>query len=270
MSFGPLELEFMRTAYLVAITLGLVAPLVGLLLVERRMSLIGDGLGHVAFAGVGFGLVVGIEPVLAALVVAIVGAVGIEWIRSNRLAAGDRALALLFYAGLAGGVVLISAASQFNASINSYLFGSILTVEQRDLAWTAGLSALIAVVVGGGWRLLTAVAIDEEGAVVTGVPVRASNLVVAVLAAITVTIAIRTVGVLLIGALMVLPVMTSALFAWSLRSTALLGSALGGAIAIVGLTTAYYANLAPGGTIVLWGAGLYALALTYTALSRST
>ncbi|MCW2972491.1 MAG: transporter [Thermoleophilia bacterium] len=266
---GPLDLDFMRTAYIVGIVVGIVAPLVGLLLVERRMSLIGDGLGHLSFAGVGLGLVLGIEPVLSALVVTIVGAVVIEWLRSSRLAAGDRALALLFYSGLAGGVVLISSAGQFNASINSYLFGSILTIDDRDLALTIALAAVIAVIVLVLWRPLTGVAIDEEGAWVTGLPVRALNVLVAVLAAVTVAVSIRTVGVLLIGALMVLPVMAAGPLARSLRTTAALASVLGAIVAAVGLTVAYYNNLAPGGTIVLTAAALFAAVLVRAALRRA-
>lgn len=266
---GPLELDFMRTAYVVGIVVGLVAPLVGLLLVERRMSLIGDGLGHLSFAGVGLSLVLGIEPVWTALVVTVVGAVLIEWLRSSRLAAGDRALALLFYSGLAGGVVLISSAGQFNASINSYLFGSILTIDGGDLRLTLVLAAVIALVVLVLWRPLTGVAIDEEGAFVTGLPVRTLNVLVAVLAAVTVAVSIRTVGVLLIGALMVLPVLAAGPLARSLRSTAVVASVLGALVAIVGLTVAYYNNLAPGGTIVLTAAATYALVLVRTAVKRA-
>jgi zinc transport system permease protein len=263
-----LQLEFMRTAFIVAIMVGIVAPLVGLLLVERRMSLIGDGLGHLAFAGVGAGLVLGIEPVLAALVTAVLGAVAIEWIRARRLAAGDRALALMFYTGLAGGVVLISAAGQRLAGINTYLFGSILTIDETDV-WRTGIaSLLVATTIVFAWRGLAAVAIDEEGSAIRGVPVRSLNIVVALLTAVTVAASIRTVGVLLIGALLVLPVMTSGLIAWSLRSTAVLGSVLGAAIAIGGLTLAYYGNWAPGGTIVLLAAAIYTVALIATALLR--
>jgi zinc transport system permease protein len=262
---GPLQFEFMRTAYLAAMIVGLVAPLVGLLLVERRMSLIGDGLGHVAFAGVGLGIVLGVEPVFAALVVAVLGAIAIEWIRARRLAAGDRALALLFYAGLATGVVLISSSSTITGNINSYLFGSILTISAQDLATTALVGVVVLAVVGFGWRAFVASAIDEEGAFVRGVPVRMLNLIVAVLAAATVAASIRTVGVLLVGALMVLPVMSGALIARSLRSTAISGSLLGAVMAAGGLTLAYYADLAPGGTIVCIAAATYALLLVVRA-----
>jgi zinc transport system permease protein len=265
---GPLELDFMRTAFIVGIVMGAVAPLVGLLIVERRMSLIGDGLGHLSFAGVGVGLVLGTEPVISALVVSVLGAVVIEWLRSSRLAGGDRALALLFYSGLAGGVVLISSAGQFNASINSYLFGSILTINDRDLHVTLALAAVIATIVLVLWRALTGVVIDEEGAWVTGVPVRLLNYLVAVLTAVTVAVSIRTVGVLLIGALMVLPVMAAGPIARSLRTTAAIACMIGAAVAAIGLTIAYYENLAPGGTIVLTAAASYAVVLLGTAVRR--
>jgi zinc transport system permease protein len=269
MTPGPLALDFMRTAYAAAAVVGLVGPLVGLLLIERRLSLIGDGLGHVAFAGVGFGLVLGINPVLTGLVAAVAGGLAVEWLRTNRITAGDRALALLFYTGLAAGVVLISMSSGLTGNVHQYLFGSILTISRTDLTVTAlmGLAALAVVTLL--WRPLTGIAIDQEGAEVAGVPVGRLNLIVAVLAAVTVASSIQTVGVLLIGALMVLPVMTSSLVAWSLRSTAVLGSLIGLAIAVVGLTLSYYANSAPGGTIALTASAVY-LAVLVISLTRGT
>lgn len=260
---SPLELDFMRWAYAMGLVVGVVAPLVGLLLVERRMSLIGDGLGHVAFAGVGAALLLDVPPVLAALVVAIVGALAIEAMRSARVAAGDRALALLFYTGLAAGVVLVSRGGGLDASINTYLFGSILTIGPQDLGIALVLGAVILLVIVGLWRALTGVAIDEESAAVAGVPVAALNALVAVLAAVTVAASLQTVGVLLIGALMVLPVLAAGMLAWSLRSTAIIACGLGALASVVGLTVAYYADLAPGGTIVLTAAAGYALAMGF-------
>src|SRR4051794_39976002 len=143
-----LDLEFMRLAFAAGAIVGVVAPVVGFFLVQRQMSLIGDGLGHVAFAGVAAGYLLGISPVWTALAAAIIGAVGIEWLRVRRRAAGDEALALIFYTGIAGGVVLISAAGALNANLFTYLFGSILTVTRSDLVAIAAL--------GGGALLLIA------------------------------------------------------------------------------------------------------------------
>ncbi len=221
------EFEFMRLAFAAGGVVGLVAPVVGFFLVQRQMSLIGDGIGHVAFAGVALGFLLGISPVWTALGAAIVGAAAIEWLRAHRTAAGDQALALVFYSGIAGGVVLISAAGALNANLFSYLFGSILTVSRGDLLTIAllGLAALVLVAVL--LRALIAVSIDEEGAHVAGLPVPLLNGVISALAALTIGISMRIVGILLIAALMVLPVIAAQRIAWSLRSTIGLSVAIG-------------------------------------------
>src|SRR5436305_2849373 len=143
------DFEFMRLAFAAGAIVGVLAPVVGFFLVQRQMSLIGDGIGHVAFAGVALGYLIGISPVWTALVAAVAGAVVIEWLRAHRKAAGDQALALVFYTGIAGGVVLISAAGALNASLFSYLFGSILTVTRTDLARISllGLGSLLLITV---------------------------------------------------------------------------------------------------------------------------
>ncbi len=115
-----LDLEFMRLAFAAGAIVGVLAPAVGFFLVQREMSLIGDGIGHVAFAGVAVGYLIGVSPVWTALAAAIIGAAGIEWLRARRKAAGDQALAVVFYTGIAGGVVLISAAGALNANLFAY------------------------------------------------------------------------------------------------------------------------------------------------------
>ena len=127
-----LDLEFMRLAFAVGIVVGVLAPAVGFFLVERKQSLVGDGLGHVAFAGVAAGYLLGISPVLTALCFAVVGAFAIEWLRSRGGTAGDQALALVFYTGIALGIVLVSSANRFDVGLFQFLFGSILTVTWSD------------------------------------------------------------------------------------------------------------------------------------------
>jgi len=261
-----LDLEFMRLAFAAGAIVGLLAPVVGFFLVQRQMSLIGDGIGHVAFAGVAAGYLLSVSPVWAALVAAVVGAAGIEWLRSRRHAAGDQALALVFYTGIAGGVVLISAAGALNANLFAYLFGSILTVTRSDLATIAGLGLGALVVVVALLRMLLAVAIDEEGARVAGLPVPVLNGVVSILAALTIGISMRIVGILLIAALMVIPVIAAQRIAWSLRSTMGLSIVIGLASVLAGLTISYYANLPPGGTIVLSATGLFLVAAAAEAV----
>ena len=260
------EFEFMRLAFLAGAVVGVLAPVVGFFLVQRQMSLIGDGIGHVAFAGVALGYLIGVSPVWTALLAAVVGAAAIEWLRARRRAAGDQALAVVFYTGIAGGVVLISAAGALNANLFTYLFGSILTVTRTDLTRIAllGLGSLLLVLVL--LRSLLAVAIDEEGARVSGLPVPVLNGAVSMLAALTIGISMRIVGILLIAALMVLPVIAAQRIAWSLRSTMGLSVLIGLGSVLAGLTISYYANLPPGGTIVLTATGFFLAATAVEAV----
>ena len=253
--------EFMRLAFGAGAVIGVLAPAVGFFLVQRRMSLIGDGIGHVAFAGVALGLLLDVSPVLTALLAAVVGGVAIEWLRARWHAAGDQALALLFYTGIAAGVVLVSLAGSLNVNLFQYLFGSILTVTRGDVAVVAALGAAGLLTIALLYRALAGVTLDEEGARVAGVPVGALNVVAAALAAVTIALSMRIVGVLLIAALMVLPVSAAMRVAWSMLSALTLSIAGGLVSVLAGLTAAYYADLPPGATIVLVAAGLVVTAM---------
>jgi zinc transport system permease protein len=253
----PFDRQYMQLALLAGVLVGSCAPLVGAFLVQKRLSLMGDGIGHIAFAGVAAGLLLGAWPVLTALVAAVAGAVAVEWLRSRRSESGDLALALLFYSGIAGGVVLSGLAGSLNAGVLTYLFGSILTVSPADAWMVAGLGAGILLAVAVGWRALFAVVLDEEAARVAGLPVDALNLALATLAAVTVVAAMRVVGVLLVAALMVLPVGAAQRLARSFRSTLAWSAGLGAASAVAGLAAARVFDLAPGGTIVLVAAAVY-------------
>jgi zinc transport system permease protein len=261
-----LDLEFMRLAFGAGIVVGILAPAVGFFLVQRRMSLVGDGIGHVAFAGVALGYLLDLPLVLTALAVSIIGGLSIEWIRARRTSAGDQALALIFYTGIAGGVVLVSAAGALNVNLFQFLFGSILTVTRTDLAVIAGLGAAAIAVIAALYRPLVAVVVDEEGARVAGLPVPGLNALTAALAAVTIALSMRVVGILLIAALMVLPVIAASRIAWSLRSTMLLGMTIGLGSVLAGITVAYYADLPPGGTTVLVAAATVLLAECWSTL----
>ena len=263
-----LDADFMRLAFAAGAIVGVLAPAVGFFLVQRRMSLIGDGIGHVAFAGVAAGYLIGISPVATGVVAAVVGAIGVEWLRARRRTAGDQALALLFYTGIALGVVLISAAGALNANLFTFLFGSILTVTGGDLILVATLGAVGLGVVAALYRTLIAVSLDEEGARVSGLPVGLVNVVLAALTGVTIAASMRIVGILLIAALMVLPVIAAGRVAWSVRSTILIAIGIGLASVVVGLTTSYYADLPPGGTTVLVAAATVLAAESWSALRR--
>ena len=222
-----LENEFMRLALGAGAIVGVLAPAVGFFLVQRRQSLMGDGIGHVAFAGVAAGILLDVSPVLTALVAAVLGGLAIELLRSRGRTAGDQALAIVFYTGIALGVVLVAQAGALNVDLFQYLFGSILTVTRSDLAVIAVLGAVGLVTVATLYRAFAAIVIDEEGARVAGVPIGTLNVALATLTAVTVALSMRVVGILLVAALMVLPVSAAARIAWSMRSTLVLAMAIG-------------------------------------------
>jgi len=254
---------FMQRALIAALVTGLAAPVIGTYLVQRRLSLLGDGLGHVAVTGVALGLLTGVAPTWTAVVVAMLGAIAIEVIRDRGHTSGDLALALLFYGGLAGGVMITGLAGQTGATLNQYLFGSITSISLVDIWFTIGLAALVLLLGVGLLPQLFTVAQDQDFARVAGLNVRAYNLLVAVLAAVTVTVAMRTVGLLLVSALMIVPVAASQQLARSFRAT-LVGAVVVGAGAGVGglLLAAWFsvrhdASVAPGPTIVLLALGCF-------------
>jgi len=259
--------DFMQRALLAAFLVGLAAPMVGVFLVQRRLSLIGDGMGHVALAGVAVGVVTGQAPVLTAMVFAVVAAVVIELVRARGRTSGDVALAVMFYGGIALGVVVIGTSEGGTPTkLDSYLFGAILTTTADDVRLFA---ALALVVVALTWALrprLFAVANDEEYARATGMRVTALNITLAVLTAVTVVVSMRVVGLLLISALMIVPNATAQLVAGSFRSAIRMAVVIGVVSSVGGVTTSYYTDTPPGGTIVLLAIAIFLAASSYSSL----
>jgi zinc transport system permease protein len=242
---------FMLRALLAAAVTGLAAPTVGTYLVQRRLSLMGDGIGHICVTGVALGLLTGASPTLTAVLVAIVGAFLIELIRTTGKASGDVALALLFYGGIAGGLVLVQLAGNGAFALQGYLFGSITTISASDLLASILLAGVVMVLALALLPQLFAVANDEDFARTSGLPVRFYNVLMSVLAAVTVSVAMRTVGLLLVSALMIIPVATSQQFARGFRATMLGAMGAGVLAALLGVTTSAFVDVPPGATIVL-------------------
>jgi zinc transport system permease protein len=264
----PFEFLFMQRALIASVAVGVFAPMIGTFLVQKRMSLIGDGIGHIAFAGVGAGLVAsgaaavsgrGVWPVAFALVFAVLGALGVEWLRAKRKASGDLALALFFYSGIAAGVVLVSLGGGLNANVLVYLFGQPLTVDRTELVVIVSLGAAIVAAMLVFRRLLFSVVTDEDWSRVAGLPVGFANNVLAVVTACAVVAAMQIVGILLIAAMMVLPVASGQLIAKSFGGTMRWAVAISVASVIAGLAASRIWGLAPGGTIVLITAGVFAV-----------
>jgi zinc transport system permease protein len=264
------QYDFMIRALIAVLITGATAPALGIYLVQRRMSLIGDGVGHIALTGVGVGLLTGHSPVLTAVLVATAGAIVVELIRQRGRASGDIALAILFYGGISGGVFLVSlAADRSNANLAAYLFGSPLSASRGDLVVMAALGAAVLLfgLVLRPW--LFAICHDEEYARVSGLPVRTLNLLLAVGTAVTVTVAMRAVGLLLVSALMVIPVATAQQVARGFKATMHAAMLFGLLAAAVGIWISGTGNTAPGATIVLVAIAGFLVAALGTGALRS-
>ncbi len=233
------------------IIVAVIAPLIGIFLVLRRYSLIADTLAHVSLAGIAIGLLLRINPVLAALGTAVVASLGIERLRTSKRVYGESALALFLSGSLALAVVILSLAHGFNASLFNYLFGSIVTVTRKDVYIVLILAVVVVLVLGIFYHQLVCVTFDEEAARVGGIPTRLVNTVLIVLAAFTVALAIPIVGVLLIAALIVIPVVTALQLKKSFMGTIVYAEVVSLFSVVSGIFVSFYFNLSTGGTIVL-------------------
>jgi zinc transport system permease protein len=252
-----LQFDFMQRAIVAGLLVGLICPFIGIFIILKKQSLIGDGLGHIAFAGVATGWLLGIYPVLSATVVTVLAALGIEELRARRPAFADTMLAIFFYTGIACAVLFSSMARTNTASLFGYLFGSIVTVSSQDVWTVAALAVVVLVILGVIFKELVFVTFDEEVARISGLPIKKINMVLAVLIALTVSIAMRIVGILMVSALMVIPVAASLQISHSFRSTLINAVIISEVSVITGLTASFYLNFASGGTIVLTAALLF-------------
>lgn len=274
-SFTSTVAEFFTTplmirALLAALLVGFSAPVVGTYLVHRRLAMLGDGIGHISLTGVALGWLIGsamnLTPVdqLAipgAVVAAVIGSIAIEWVRTSGKASADVALAVMFYGGIAGGVLLMGIAGGSSTQLNSYLFGSISTVSWPDIAIIAVLGVVILAVGIGLLPALFSVTNDEDFARSTGLPVKRFTTLIALMAALTVAISMRVVGALLVSALMVIPVATAQLFTRSFKKTMGVAMAIGALVCLSGLTITYFVDLSPGAMIVVLAIFVYGIFL---------
>ena len=272
---AALQDPMVQRILLVALLVGAAAPVVGTYLVQRRMALLGDGIGHVALAGVAAGWLAGSAAGLAqrdllavpgATLFALIGAVIIERMRSRGTAAADVVMAILFYGGIALGVLLIGIAGGTNANLLGYLFGSISTVGWTDVWVTLALATVILGLGIGLRAALFAVTHDQESAYAMGLPVQVLNMVVAVLAAVTITVAMRVVGVLLVSALMIIPVAIAQLVTRSFARTMTVAMAIGVALCLTGVSVTLEYDLQPGALIVVLGVALYMVVASGAAI----
>ncbi len=253
------EYSFMIRALIAGGVIAIITPVIGTFLLTKRYSLFADTLSHVSLAGVALGFLFGISPLAAAVGVTVIAAIVLEKLRHDQKIPGEAALAMFLSGGLALAVTLISAARGLNVNVLSYLFGSIATVQLQDVVIITVLSAFVLVILASCYKELLYISFDEETATVSGLPVRLFNVVLMVLTAITVTVSMQIIGVLLVGALMVIPVITATQIARSFKQIIGYSVVFSLFSVLIGLVISYYFDLAAGGAIVLLALGVFAV-----------
>ncbi len=249
----------MVRAFIAGTMIAIIAPLIGNFLVIRRFSLIADTLSHIALSGVAIGLLIGTQPLITTLILTVLASIAIQKLQANKNIPGDAVLAMFLPGGLALSIVLISLANGFNSNLFNYLFGSITTVRENELWLVLGLGILTVITVILLNKKLLYASFDAESARVRGLPVELVNTILIILTAITVALSMRVVGILLIGALMVIPTVTAMQVAGSFHQTMLASICLALISVTAGLFLAYYLNLPAGGVIVLFALLLFSL-----------
>lgn len=257
------QYDFMIRAFAVGILVSVIAPVIGMFLIVKRYSLFADTLAHVSLLGVAASVLAGTQPVITAVVLAGFGAVGIDWLQSRARVYGESVLALFLSGSLAIATVLFGLTRGFNASLLNLLFGSITTVQLSDLYFITALGSLVLALVYLLYKEFFFISFDEEAARVSGLKVDKINLVLMVLAAITVSLSIRIVGVLLIGALMVIPGITAMQFKKSFKATIALAVMFSLFSVVLGLFLSFYAGLASGGIIVVIAMAFFVLSIIF-------
>lgn len=256
-----LSYDFMQRAFAAGIITALLASVMGVFIVLRRMSLVGDSLSHAALAGVAGGMLFGIYPFYGALIFSGVAAVLIEFIRSAFKKYSEVALAVVMSGGMGLAVVLISLGKSFNADLMSYLFGSLVAVSREDIIIISILGFFIIGSVILLYRELFSITFDDEAAAVLGIPVKWINFYFTLLTALVIALSVRVVGALLISALMVIPAAVGLQLATSFKSTFVIAIAVALFSVITGIYTSFIFDLAPGGTIVLIASSILMIAI---------
>jgi zinc transport system permease protein len=261
--FSLLQAGFVQRAFVISIIIAILSSVLSVFIVLKKISLIGDGLAHTAFGGIALGYYLNFIPLWVAGVTVVLGSLGItKAIRSTRISS-DAAVAVFLQLGLAGGIVLISVARGFGVSLESLLFGSVLLVDFNQIIIATAVAAVTLGILFLFFKEIVYVTFDETQARAAGIRTWFFDYLISVLSGIVVIVAIPIVGILLISSLLVLPALTSTQIAKSFRQTVILSPIIGLLTVTVGLLLSLAINSAPGGTIVL--SGIFILAIAFVA-----
>ncbi|WP_424766185.1 metal ABC transporter permease [Paenibacillus sp. sgz302251] len=243
--------EFFQRALIGGFLIGITAPLMGLFLVLRRLSMIGDTLSHVSIAGVALGFLIGVYPIAVGFIFAIMASFAIEKLRKAYKSYAELSIAIIMSGGIALASILFTIGKNFKMNVNSYLFGSIYTLSSTDLFVIGGVTAIVLIAIRTQVKELFLLTFDEDAAAVSGLPVKFYNVMISVLTALVISVSIQIVGALLVSALLTVPAACSLIIARSFRQSVITVVLIGELAVLSGLLIAGVWNLAPGGTIVL-------------------
>ncbi|CEG27883.1 metal ABC transporter permease [Bacillus sp. B-jedd] len=256
---GLLKYEFLQNAFLSGALIGMIAPLLGVFIVVRRLSLIADALSHVTLSGIAaslllekkLGLAGSLNPLYMGMAFSVGGSLFIEKLRSVYKHYQELAIPIILSGGIGAGVIFISLADGFNADLFSYLFGSVTAVSRADVWIIAAISAFVIIVIVMLYKELFLLSFDEEHAKASGIAAKAIHFIFIVMVALVIAASMRIVGILLVSSLMTLPVAASIRLAKGFKQAIFLSIIFGELSVMGGLFAAYYLDLAPGGTIVM-------------------
>ncbi|OAB32751.1 metal ABC transporter permease [Paenibacillus macquariensis subsp. defensor] len=250
----PLEIlfsDFFQRALVGGILIGLTAPLIGIFLVLRRLSMIGDTIAHVTIAGVALGFLIEVYPLGAGLVFAVLASFAIEKLRKAYKSYAELSIAIIMSGGVALASLFFTLGMGYNTDVMSYLFGSIYTLDTTDLYVVGGVTVIVVLVISLFFKEFFVLSFEEDAASVSGLPVKLLNMLITILTALVVSTAIKIVGALLVSALLTIPVAISLLIARSFKTSVILSVVFAETAVVIGLMVAGIWNLAPGATIVL-------------------
>lgn len=245
-----LQYEFMRNALMAGVMVSILCPFVGLFLVLKRYSMMGDTLSHASFAGIALGLVLNINPLLSSFIFTSICGLLIEGLRSYYKKYAELVMSIILTLSIGIAIIIIST-GKTGANVNSILFGSILTVSKSDLIWMFCISILSLLIIGLLYNKLIYVTFDEEGAKITGIKVKLVNYIFTLLVGATISVSIRILGVLVISSMIVVPVAAALQLKKGFKKTLIWSIIFGFIDIFAGLISSYYFGSAPGGTIAI-------------------
>ncbi len=265
MSFLPeiFQYDFMIRAFTAGTMIAIIAPLIGNFLVIRRYALFADSLAHVSFLSVAIAFVMGASPIGVSVAGSVIAAITLEKLRISKRVHTETSLALFLSGSLALATIILSFKKEASLNIASILFGSITTIPTYDLITICSTALIATILIMIFFKEFFTIAFDEEYALVKGIPVQKLNYLLMVLAAVTISISITVIGVLLISALMVIPVITAHQFKKSFQQSVIISEIFAVASVWIGLTIAFYANLPAGGSIVLTAIGFFIISSVF-------